>query len=268
MERVMARPFDELPTSIYRLGPPPDQARAELLLLPEAWVGSWYWQPWIQGLAGLGYGVNLVELPGHGQEPWTLPAGVSLLDYTLWAARSAGNLAYPILVGHGLGAWLVQKLLEVVDLPCLLMAPWPAGGIPWPQWRFFARHQFSHLFYLFFGRALPPLDPGPMGELLCQGADISQLRQIWPGCAQEPPGVMLDFLLGLSRPKPESSELPRLVIGFAADRFINPFQVKRVADNLEAQHLILPGSHIPWWGPEGEKLLRQADKFLGQLKRK
>jgi pimeloyl-ACP methyl ester carboxylesterase len=189
-----------------------------------------------------------------------------LLDYTLWAARAAGTLPYPVLVGHGLGGWLIQKLLEVVDLPCLLLAPWPAGSIPWPQWRFFIRHQFSHLFYLFLGRAMPPLDPDLMEKFWCQGTDIGQLRQVWPGCAQEPPGVMLDYLLGLSRPKPEDSSLPRLVIGFAADRFITPAQVKRTAERLKARHLTLPGSHIPWWGPEGEELLHQSDEFLSQLK--
>jgi hypothetical protein len=258
----MARPFDELPVSVYRLGPAPEQARAELLLLPEAWVGSWYWQPWIQELAGLGYGINVLELPGHGQEPWTLPGGVSLLDYTLWAARAVGGLRYPVLLGHGLGAWLVQKMLEVVDLPCLLLAPWPAGRIPWPQWRFFIRHQFSHLFYLFLGRAMPPLSPDQMQNLICQGVEISQLRQVWPGFAQEPPGVILDFLLGLSRPRPEDSSLPRLVIGFTEDKLITPAQVQRVAHNLKASYLPLPGPHIPWWGAAGEPLLQQVKKFL------
>ena len=262
----MARPFDELPTSVYRMGPDPDKARLELILLPEAWVGAWYWQPWAQALADKGYGVNLLELPGHGQEPWRLPGGVSLLDYSLWAARATGSLSYPVLLGHGLGGWLVQKLLEVVDLPCILMAPWLGGKIPWPQWRFFLRYQFSHLVYLFFGRTMPPLDPNQLEKFFCQGVEISQLREVWPGMTEEPPGVMLDYLLSLNRPKPEESQLLRLVIGFEDDKFITPPQIKQVAENLKATRLNLPGPHIPWWGPEGQALLSEVDKFLKKVK--
>ena len=264
----MARPFDELPTSLYRLGPPPEKAKAELVLLPEAWVGSWYWQPWVQGLAEKGYGVNMLELPGHGQEPWQLPAGVSLLDYALWAARATGSLNFPILIGHGLGGWLVQKLLEVVDLPCILLAPWPTGAIPWPQWRFWARHQFSHLVYLFFGRGLPPLSPDQLRKFFCDDVDIAQLREVWPGFSGEPPGVMLDYLLGLSRPKPGASEHARLVIGFENDRFITPAQVARVSAALQAEQVSLPGPHIPWWGESYGPLLEQVVKFLRQMKGK
>ena len=263
----MARPFDELPTKLYRLGPPADQARLEIILLPEAWFGSWYWHPLAQELAHRGYAVNLLELPGHGQEPWRLPGGVSLLDYALWAARATGGLSFPVLLGHGLGGWLTQKLLEVVDLPCLLLAPWPASGIAWPQWRFFLRHQMSHLFYLLLGRPLPPLSPDQVQKYFCHDADIVQLRQEWPGLSHEPPGVILDYLLGLSRPKPGTGGHPRLVVSFAEDKFISSRQSAQAAACLRAEHQVLPGPHIPWWGPGYEPLLELTDNFLRKIER-
>jgi hypothetical protein len=261
----MARPFDELPTTLYRLGPPAEASAGEIILLPEAWFGSWYWQPWAQGLAGQGYGVNLLELPGHGQQPWVLPGGVSLLDYALWAARATGGLQFPILLGHGLGGWLVQKLLEVVDLPCILLAPWPGGGPAWPQLRFFCRRQLSDVFYLFFGRPLPPLNPDEMQKFFCPEVEIAQLRQIWSGLCQEPPGVMLDYLLGLSTPKPGDGKFPRLVITFAQDKFITPKQVAKVSQTLRAQTATIAGPHIPWWGAGYEALLGLALQYLHRL---
>lgn len=264
----MARPFDELPTKLYRLAPPDGTARAEVILFPEAWFGSWYWQPWAQALARKGYAVNLLELPGHGQEPWRLPGGVSLLDYALWAARATGGLSFPILLGHGLGGWLVQKLLEVVDLPCLLLAPWPAGKIPWPQLRFFARHQLSHLFYLFVGRPLPPMEPKQIQKYFCNDVDINQLRQVWPGMSHEPPGVMLDYLFALSRPRPEGGQYPRLVISFEQDNFISSKQGAKVAHNLKAAHKVVPGPHVPWWGKGHDPLLKETVKFLRKVEGK
>lgn len=264
----MARPFDELPTKLYRLGPPVNEARMELILLPEAWFGSWYWQPFAQGLAHKGYAVNLLELPGHGKDPWQLPGGVSLLDYALWAARATGGLSFPVLIGHGLGGWLAQKLLEVVDLPCILLAPWPSGGVAWPQLKFFGRQQLSHVFYMFFGRPLPPLDPEKIKKFFCADVDIAQLRQVWSGLSSEPPGVMLDYLLGISRPKPGVGEYARLVVGFNDDRFIAAKQVARVANHLRATRETLPGPHVPWWGAGYEPLLTTVFKFLRKLEKK
>ncbi len=261
----MARPFDELPTKLYRLSPPNGEARAELILLPEAWFGSWYWQPLAQGLAQKGYAVNLLELPGHGKEPWDLPGGVSLLDYALWAARACGGLSFPVLIGHGLGGWLVQKLLEVVELPCLLLAPWPAGRIPWPQLKFFTRHQLSHIFYMLLGRPLPPLPPELVQKYFCADVDIANLREVWSGLSHEPPGVMLDYLLALSRPKPGLSSHARLVVNFADDKFITNAQAVKTAEFLQAKSETLPGPHVPWWGEGYGPLLKAVLKFLRKL---
>ena len=44
--------------------------------------------------------------------------------------RAAASLGHPVLVGHSLGGWQVQKIWQTVDLPGVLLAPLPGWGLP------------------------------------------------------------------------------------------------------------------------------------------
>lgn len=123
----MARPFDKLGLRLERLGPPKEQARRELLMVHGAGAGANQWQGLAQPLAWAGYGVNLIDLPGHGQDPWQLPAWTSLNDYVDYAGRALEALGRPVLVGWAMGGWIVARLLERADLPAVLLEPWVRG---------------------------------------------------------------------------------------------------------------------------------------------
>ena len=127
----MARPFESMRPAITRLGPPPEAARREVLLIHGAWGGAWVWGGLARDLAAEGYGVNLIEQPGHGQDRWDLPSLTSVNDYADLSRRAAASLGRPVLVGHSLGGWQVQKIWETEDLPGVLLAPLPGSGLPW-----------------------------------------------------------------------------------------------------------------------------------------
>ena len=126
----MARPFDLVPLKMSRQGPPPQEAKREVLLIHGAWRGSWVWQDMAEAAAAAGFGVNLLDLPGHSLPPWQLPWSTSLRDYAMYVARAVGRLSRPILAGHSMGGWIVQKILELIDLPAVLLAPLPGSGLP------------------------------------------------------------------------------------------------------------------------------------------
>ncbi|MBI5522910.1 MAG: alpha/beta fold hydrolase [Desulfarculus sp.] len=247
----MARPFDHLPPTLHRLGPPPGQARREVLCLPGAWQGPGAWQDLAQPLAAAGYGLNLLELPGHGPEPWDLPAFTSLRDYADLARRAAGSLNRPVLLGQGLGGWLAQKILEVADLPALLLAPWPGGGLPWPGLLALARACPRGLLGLLTGRPLA-LDLVAAGRL---GLDRPGANLV-----PEPARAALEMLLGLARAYPPRGRAPRLVVALGGHPPLPLANQARLAARLGAELKILPAGPAPWEGRGG--ILEITQDFL------
>ena len=47
----MARPFESMRPALTRLGPPPETARREVLLIHGVWGGAWVWEGLAQDLA-------------------------------------------------------------------------------------------------------------------------------------------------------------------------------------------------------------------------
>ncbi|MBI4798623.1 MAG: alpha/beta fold hydrolase [Desulfarculus sp.] len=252
----MARPFDHLPPVLRRLGPPPAQARRELLLLPGAWRGPEAWQGLAGPLAGAGYGLNLLELPGHGPETWDLPAFTSLRDYADLARRAAGALGRPVLLGQGLGGWLAQKILEVADLPALLLAPWPGGGLPWPGVLALARTCPRGLLGLLAGRPLA-LEPDQARRL--------GLTRAGERLVAEPARVVLEMLLGLARAKPPRGRAPRLVLALAGHPLLPQVGQARLAARLGASLTVLPAGSGLAGREDRDDIIKIALDFLGVL---
>lgn len=256
----MARPFQHLPPVLRRLGPPPGRARRELLLLPGAWRGGDGWQGLVQPLSGAGYGLNLLELPGHGPVPWDLPAFTSLRDYADLARRAAGSLGRPTLLGQGLGGWLAQKILEVADLPALLLAPWPGRGLPWPGVLALARACPRGLLGLPAGRPLA-LSPAAARRLGLARPDPDRLE-----LAPEPALVVLEALLGLVRARPRRGRRPRRVLAVSGHPLLPLAGQVRLAARLGAGLAVLPAGSGPPWGLDGgDEALELVLDFLEGL---
>ncbi len=127
----MARPLEPVAPALTAMGPadgPP------ALLLPGLAAERPTAAEWAQALAGAGMAVSLLAWPGQGPQPWPLPPQTGLMDLARHAGRAAGPLGRPLLLAHGVGALAALKLLEVADLPALLLAP-PAPPAPLAAWR-------------------------------------------------------------------------------------------------------------------------------------
>jgi pimeloyl-ACP methyl ester carboxylesterase len=113
-------------------------ARAPLVFVHGAYVGAWCWAehflPWF---GALGYPASAVSLRGHGRS-----AGRDRLhqfgldDYAEdLAAALAGLARPPVLVGHSMGAMVVQKYLERgAACAAAFVCPVPPTGLLPASW--------------------------------------------------------------------------------------------------------------------------------------
>lgn len=90
---------------------------APVILVHGAWHGPWCWDEIAEGLRTAGHEVDVVELPGHDtpgvlKRKWNR-AGSYVRELGRAAeAISARTGAAPVLVGHSMGGYVVQRHLE------------------------------------------------------------------------------------------------------------------------------------------------------------
>jgi len=250
----MARPFQHLRPKVIGLGPAKGRSRAKVLFLHGAWVGPWYWEVLAQAAAGAGFGVSLLELPGHGDAPWTLPAFTSLNDYADLAARAAGELGRPILVGHSMGGWLVQKILEKSDLPAALLTPLPGTGLPLLGLARFLAALPAALPGTFRGRPLAVPDARTARRMFFCDLPETDLQTLMARLVPEPARVSLEMGLGLARARPAPGRAPRLVLAAGRDFFMPVKAMQSLARRLGAGFKLLPRHPHDLWleDPQGE----------------
>ena len=247
----MARPFESMRPALTRLGPPPETARRELLLIHGAWGGAWVWDGLSQDLAAEGYGVNLIEQPGHGQDRWNLPSLTSVNDYADLSRRAAASLGRPVLVGHSLGGYQVQNIWQTVDLPGVLLAPLPGWGLPF--------RTFIKLAWSFRCRVLRTIPFLPMvvsdtkmaRELFFSHLGEAAVAEHLTKLAPEPGLVCQQMALWLHVPwlmrvTPRKAQQPRLLIAAEKDYFFPPDQQKELADDLGAEFEVVDAPHDLW----------------------
>jgi pimeloyl-ACP methyl ester carboxylesterase len=118
-----------------------------LLFVHGAWHGAWCWdEGFLDFLADKGFRVLALSLRGHGgsSAPRRLRF-ISFADYLQDVAAVAADLPTPpVLVGHSMGGYVVQKYLETNHAPAgVLVASVPQKGAvplilrwikldPWP----------------------------------------------------------------------------------------------------------------------------------------
>jgi pimeloyl-ACP methyl ester carboxylesterase len=186
------------------------------------------------GLAAQRVAAACLEYPGHGDEPWPLPPSTRLKDYVLLAARAAAELGRPLLIGHGMGGWLAQRLLGLANLPALLLAPWP--------------------------ERLGLLAAAPrLGWSLLWGLPLG------PGLLKEPFGVRWQAALGLAEPAwPRKGNAPCLVAAPGKNPLVPVHRLAGLAQAMKAEIAHLPQSGHQLWQEPGQ-VLELTGKLAAKL---
>jgi len=172
-----------------------------------------------------GYAAHAVSLRGHGKSEgqenlrWTRVA--EFVDDVASAAKQLPTP--PIVIGHSLGGFVVQKYLEehVAPAAVLLSSPSPVGLLP-TALRIARRHPFVFI-HVNLARNLQPVVASPA---LVREAFFSpdfpdeQLTAFWKQMEDESYRAFLD-MVALDLPRPRKVKTRIFVLGVAGDNMLS-----------------------------------------------
>lgn len=211
-----------------------------------------------------GYAAHAVNLRGHGNSEgrerlrWT-----RIADFVEDVATAVRQLpSPPILIGHSMGGFIIQKYLEDHDAPAavLLSSAAPAGLLPTAIRT--ARRQPWVFAKVNLTLSLKPFIATPqlVGEAFFSNSlPDGQLLEYWKQTQDDSFMAFLDMVV-LDLPRPEKVKTPLLVLGAARDNMIGPREVEATARAYNTQAVIIPdvphNSMLdPHWQSVAERIL-------------
>jgi len=250
---------------------PPDGTHpTPLLFIHGALHGAWCWDVhFLDYFAQHGFAAHAINLRGHGHSEgreklrWT-----RIADFVEDVASTARQLpSPPVLIGHSMGGFIIQKYLEVYASPgaVLLSSPSPAGLLP-TAFRNARRHP------LIFARVNLTLSLFPLVATpsLAREAFFSddladeQLLDYWEKMQDDSFMAFLD-MVALDLPKPANRKTPLLILGAGWDNMLKPSEIQATAHAYNTQAEIIPDvAHNsmlePGWQAVAERILVWLNK--------
>jgi non-heme chloroperoxidase len=208
---------------------------APLVFVHGAYVGAWCWDEcFLPFLAAQGHVSHAVSLRGHGGSRRDgAPATAGLDEYVDDVAAFAATLGEaPVLVGHSMGATVVQRALRRVPArAAVLMAPVPPEGVMASAWllalrdpQLFAEINLMQHAHPHFGSVETLRRALFAGEVAPR-----RLLEYFRRAQTESPRAILD----LSWPQyswiARDAGVPVLVLGAGRDMFFPPLLVQSTA---------------------------------------
>ncbi len=227
--------------------------------------GAWCWDVhFLDWFAQHGFDAHAVDLRGHGSSEG---AGrlrwARIADYVEDVAHAVRQLPRPpILIGHSMGGFVVQKYLERRDAPgAVLLSSPPPRGLLGTFLRIARRRPLA------FARANLTLSLRPViaTPALAREAFFSpdlpdeRVRAYWSLMQDESYLALLD-MIALDRPKPARVETPLLVLGAARDNMLQRAEIEATARAYRTRFEIIPevahNSMLePRWQAVAERML-------------
>ena len=218
-----------------------------------------------------GYASHAVNLRGHGRSEgrerlrWT-----RIADFVKDVASAVRRLpAPPVLIGHSMGGFIIQKYLEQHRSPgaVLLSSPSPRGLLP-TALRIARRHP------LVFARTnlTMSLKPVIAAPALVREAFYSpdlpdeRLVEYWKQCQDESYRAFLD-MVALDLPRPRKVDTPLLVLGVERDNMLSASEIQATARAYGAPWEIIPSvAHNSMLELRWEAVADRILAWLGSLR--
>jgi pimeloyl-ACP methyl ester carboxylesterase len=240
-----------------------------LLFIHGMMHAAWCWDVhFLDYFAQHGYAAYAVNLRGHGNSAgrqhlrWT-----RIADFVDDVAEAVQQLpSPPILIGHSMGGFVIQKYLEEHTAPAavLLSSPSPSGLLP-TTLRIARRHPLAFA-QTNLTMSLQPVIAKPA---LARDAFFSpdfpdaQLNDCWKQMQDESYLALLD-MVALDLPKPEKVKTPLLILGAERDHMLAPAEIQATARAYHTQSEIIAGvAHNSMletrWETVAERILKWLD---------
>jgi pimeloyl-ACP methyl ester carboxylesterase len=216
-----------------------------LLFIHGAFTGAWCWEEhFLPFFAEAGYASYAVSLSGHGHSRGReYLDSMSIADYVADVVEAVAGLpAPPVLIGHSMGGFVVQKYLEEHEAPAaVMMCSVPPQGL------------MSAGFGLMFSNPNLMTDlnrlmgGGPVAldslreALFAQPIAVDDLSRFYRWSQPESHRAIWDMTL-FNLPHPSRmANIPLLVLGAEHDHLIPPSLVEMTADRYGVEAEIFRG---------------------------
>ncbi|WAJ43210.1 alpha/beta fold hydrolase [Mycobacterium sp. Aquia_216] len=261
---------------VIEKGPGRDSAKPPVLFVHGAWHGAWCWDEYfLDFFAEKGYRTVALSLRGHGNS--TAPRSMrwcSIADFVDDVEAVANGLPErPVVVGHSLGGFVVQKYLESHHAPAaVLLASAPPSGITGFLLRRFKRHPWHTAAALARTRSLrgvggtPELARETFFSASTPDADVARYTALL--CEEYAVRIASD-MVWQSLPKPHLVTAPLLVLGADEDVCFTRQEVHSTAAAYRTEAEFFPNmSHDmmldPGWASVADRIHRWLETLAAQ----
>ncbi len=243
-----------------------------LLFVHGGFSDAWFWAPYfLPWFAEKGYAAHALSLRGHGASGGAETLFVTGLDDFAADVEhvAAGLAAPPVLIGHSMGAAVIERLLATRPVrAAALISPVPPVGLLAMAARLATGQpdypiQFSQF------------DPGRMSNHLLDALrpfyfsdDVAPeiMAEATSHLCAESPRVLLDLSMRLHWQLPERGGVPLFVLGAEGDRISTPDDVHATARHHGVDATLLPGlAHMLMLERQWEQPAKELLRWLGTL---
>ncbi|WP_082971266.1 alpha/beta hydrolase [Mycobacterium sp. 852002-51971_SCH5477799-a] len=249
-------------------GAPSEAHPVPLLFIHGAWHAAWCWdENFLSFFADRGYRAVALSLRNHGNSNTENPRRCSVADWVSDIESVVNSLpTEPIVVGHSMGGFLVQKYLEVHTAPAgVLLASMPVSGAGRALVRIMRRHPLRAARASLRGKSLRALNtPQAAREnfysTATPEADVARYAAL---LEEEHAGRQTFELTMFNLPKPGRVTTPLLVLGAECDGCFSPGEIRETARAYGTEAEFFPNmGHNMMLEPGWQTVAERIDDWL------
>ena len=242
-----------------------------ILFVHGAWHGGWCWDGnFLDYFAERGSRVLAPSLRGHGSSPAGKPLRLcSISDFVEDIASVVQTLpAPPIMVGHSMGGFVVQKYLEANDAPAgVLIASTPPRGQLGSLLRSMRRHPWRSSKFGFTGRPADLYKSPAQARELFFGDKASDSLVTAIAARLQPDStraMMFDMVVG-NLVNTRKVRTPLMILGGELDQIYSPHDVSETARAYHTEPILIPDmGHELMFEPGWQTVALRVESWLSQ----